>query len=171
MPVDSSVNVHIWFAFYSMLFSFQCMFCLGTLLGELFLWTCSQKLVVWNLAWEPVARGPCLGTLLMIMNLGLGALLGNLFLGTLLGNFGNADLGCSDVLRNLYSPMAEDPKLTLLEKKLNIVNYIWSTLTSSGNHNSNTNCPPRRTLTKTAKVCKKITSEGFGERMVIVFGI
>lgn len=107
----------------------------------------------------------------MIMNLGLGALLGNLFLGTLLGNFGNADLGCSDVLRNLYSPMAEDPKLTLLEKKLNIVNYIWSTLTSSGNHNSNTNCPPRRTLTKTAKVCKKITSEGFGERMVIVFGI
>jgi len=94
------------------------MFCLGTLLGELFLWTCSQKLVVWNLAWEPVARGPCLGTLLMIMNLGLGALLGNLFLGTLLGNFGNADLGCSDLLRNLYSPMAEDPKLTLLEKKL-----------------------------------------------------
>ena len=130
----------IWFAFYSMLFSFQCMFCLGTLLGELFLWTCSQKLVVWNLAWEPVPRD--LAWELWQCGFGL--------------------------LRFAPKPLQSygwRPQAYAVGEK------IESTLTASGNHNSNTNCPPRRTLTKTAKVCKKITSEGFGERMVIVIGI
>lgn len=50
----------------------------GALLVDLFSETCCQEPCL-----EPVARGPCLGTLLMIMNLGLGALLGNLLLGDL----------------------------------------------------------------------------------------